>query len=88
MIIWANHNMRASVYAMERVCKDIYDNLSIKGLKDISTVKHVFELQNESELKEAEKKYLFFCELFKSSFEETLLVHQKYVTISTDLRNT
>ena len=58
MIIWANHNMRASVFAMERVCKDIYDNLSIKNLKDISTVKHVFELQNEHELKEAEKKYL------------------------------
>jgi phosphoenolpyruvate mutase len=58
LIIWANHNMRASVYAMERVCKQIYEEVSIKNLKDISTVKHVFELQNEDELQEAEKKYL------------------------------
>ena len=58
LIIWANHNMRASIYAMENVCKDIYNNMSIKDLKNISTVKHVFELQNEDELKEAEKKYL------------------------------
>jgi len=58
MIIWANHNMRASVHAMEKVCKDIYDNVSIKDLKDIATVKHVFEIQDEPELKAAEKKYL------------------------------
>jgi len=58
MIIWANHNMRASVYSMERVCKEIYDNLSIKDLKEISSVNHIFNLQNEAELKEAEKKYL------------------------------
>jgi len=58
LIIWANHNMRASVYAMERVCKDIYERKSINNLKDISSVKHVFELQDENELKEAEKKYL------------------------------
>lgn len=58
LIIWANHNMRASVYAMEQVCKQIYAEVSIKNLKNISTVKHVFELQNEDELQEAEKKYL------------------------------
>ncbi len=58
LIIWANHNMRASVHAMEKVCKDIHDNVSIKDLNDIATVKHVFEIQNEKELKEAEKKYL------------------------------
>jgi phosphoenolpyruvate phosphomutase len=58
LIIWANHNMRASIKAMEDVCKEIYENKSIKDLKDISSVKHVFELQNEQELKEAEKKYL------------------------------
>lgn len=50
--------MRASIKAMEDVCKEIYENKSIKDLKDISSVKHVFELQNEQELKEAEKKYL------------------------------
>ena len=58
LIIWANHNMRASVYAMEQVCKQIHEEISIKNLKNISTVKHVFELQNEDELQEAEKRYL------------------------------
>jgi len=58
MIIWANHNMRASVFAMEKVCKQIYEEVSIKNLKEISSVKHVFDLQGEDELKEAEKKYL------------------------------
>ena len=58
LIIWANHNMRASVFAMEKVCQTIYKEISIKNLKDISTVKHVFELQNEDELQAAEKKYL------------------------------
>ena len=38
--------------------KRFYNKVSIKDLNNISTVKHVFELQNEDELKEAEKKYL------------------------------
>lgn len=58
LIIWANHNIRASIYAMEQTCKTIYDMKSINNLKNIVSVKHIFDLQNEDELKEAEKKYL------------------------------
>lgn len=58
LIIWANHNMRSSVYAMEKVCKQIYETVSINDLVNISTIKHVFEIQNEDELHEAEKRYL------------------------------
>ena len=58
LIIWANHNMRSSVYAMEKVCKQIYETVSINDLVNISTIKHVFEIQNEDELQEAEKRYL------------------------------
>ena len=58
LIIWANHNMRSCIYAMEKVCKQIYENVSINNLVNISTTQHVFELQNQDELQEAEKKYL------------------------------
>lgn len=57
LIIWANHNMRAAVHAMEKTCKQIYETTSINNL-DITPVAHVFELQNEKELKSAEKIYL------------------------------
>jgi phosphoenolpyruvate mutase len=58
MIIFANHNIRASVTAMENICENIYNNKSISNLNNICTVKHIFDLQGEDELQEAEKKYL------------------------------
>jgi phosphoenolpyruvate phosphomutase len=58
MMIFANHNMRASVTAMEGVCKQIYDTRGIGGLSHIASVKHIFELQNEAELSDAERRYL------------------------------
>jgi phosphoenolpyruvate phosphomutase len=58
LIIFANHNVRASISAMENVCEKIFSTKSINNLSNISTVKHIFSLQNEEELSEAEKKYL------------------------------
>lgn len=58
LIIWANHNMRSCIYAMEKVCKQIYETVSINNLVNISSTQHVFELQNQDELQEAENKYL------------------------------
>lgn len=58
MIIFANHNIRASITAMEDISRTIFNNNSINNISHISTVKHIFELQNESELANAEKKYL------------------------------
>jgi phosphoenolpyruvate phosphomutase len=60
MVIWANHNMRAAVSAMQKVTQDIYDNESLKNVEasgDISTVAEVFRLQNTGELKVAENLY-------------------------------
>eukprot|EP00126_Sphaerothecum_destruens_P011603 Sdes_comp20938_c0_seq16m18434 len=58
-VIWANHNLRACVTAIQNTSKSIYENQSLVGVeKKIASVKEVFRLQNDSELKSAEKKYL------------------------------
>jgi len=59
-VIWANHNMRASVQAMQNVTKGIYDTQSLMDCEQpgaIATVSEVFRLQRTGELKEAENKY-------------------------------
>jgi len=59
MIIWANHNMRACVDAMQRTTKSIFERQSLDEVEpNVVTVKEVFRLQGEGELKEADKKYL------------------------------
>lgn len=61
MVIWANHNIRTSVKAMQNTTKLIYDNQSLVPVeKEIATVKEIFRLQNMAELKKAEDKYLNF----------------------------
>merc|ERR1712159_122749 len=62
MVIWANHNMRASVHAMQKVTNEIYAKESLSTIEsgeaaDIVSVAEVFRLQNTGELKEAENKY-------------------------------
>jgi len=60
MVIWANHNMRAMVSAMQKVSQDIYDTQSLAGVEksgDIVSVAEVFRLQNTAELKKAEAMY-------------------------------
>jgi phosphoenolpyruvate phosphomutase len=62
-VIWANHNMRASVHAMQQVTKEIFEKTSLATVEageapvDIVKVSEVFRLQNTAELKEAENKY-------------------------------
>ncbi len=61
MVIWANHNLRASVKAMQDTCKTIYEEQSLVSLeknKTVVPVKEVFRIQGEDELKAADKKYL------------------------------
>jgi phosphoenolpyruvate phosphomutase len=60
MVIWANHNMRAAVSAMQKVTQEIYDKQSLASVEtsgDIQTVAEVFRLQRTAELKMAENKY-------------------------------
>lgn len=59
LVIWANHNVRAAITAMEETTAQIFkDNSLINVEGKIATVSHIFELQQAEELKIAEKKYL------------------------------
>jgi len=59
MIIWANHNLRAAIGAMQDMSRRIFEEQSLAGVEQaIPSVKDVFELQKHAELAEAEKRYL------------------------------
>lgn len=58
-IIWANHNLRASVTAMQEASRAIFDAQSIKPVEGkVVTVKEVFRLQDQKEYLDAEERYL------------------------------
>lgn len=58
-IIWANHNVRACVTAMQKVSKTIYDNCSIADVEgSVASVSEIFRLQKNEEYLEMEKRYL------------------------------
>jgi len=59
LIIWANHNLRSSIKAMQETSKRIFIDQSLHNVeKNVVSVSEVFRLQNVIELKHAEKKYL------------------------------
>jgi len=58
-VIWANHNMRASIAAMQQTCKEIYTSQNLVSAEArVAPVKEVFRLQKQAELTKAEGKYL------------------------------
>ena len=58
-VIWANHSVRASISAMRDAAKMIFEDESVVGLEDsIATVKDIFHLAGNAELKDAEDRYL------------------------------
>ncbi|MEX2454412.1 MAG: NTP transferase domain-containing protein, partial [Rhodospirillaceae bacterium] len=58
-VIWANHSIRASIAAMRGAAKRIHDDESVIGIEDgIATVKDIFDLAGNAELKNAEDRYL------------------------------
>eukprot|EP01124_Arcella_intermedia_P006436 TRINITY_DN137_c0_g1_i1.p1 TRINITY_DN137_c0_g1~~TRINITY_DN137_c0_g1_i1.p1 ORF type:complete len:350 (+),score=56.63 TRINITY_DN137_c0_g1_i1:145-1194(+) len=58
-VIWANHNVRASITAMQDMSKKIFEQESIlHAEKSVVSVNEVFRLQREDELRLAEEKYL------------------------------
>jgi len=64
IIIWANHNLRASISAMREVSRQIYREQSLSGVEGtITPVKDIFELVENAELAKAEKVYLPQSEL-------------------------
>ncbi|ETN39032.1 phosphonopyruvate hydrolase [Cyphellophora europaea CBS 101466] len=59
LIICGNHSIRAAVKAMRETFERIIKDNSIAGVEgDIASVKDVFELQGDAEMREIEKKYL------------------------------
>lgn len=59
LVIWANHNLRASITAMREVSSRIMRDQSLIGVEnEIATVKDIFKIAGNAELAEAEKLYL------------------------------
>ncbi len=59
VVIWANHLLRASITAMQQLAARLYKEQSLLRVEDeIVRVKEIFRLQDASELKEAEGRYL------------------------------
>lgn len=59
LVIWANHNLRASIDAMKKISGQIFREKSLIRVEDkITALEEVFRLQGVDELQEAERKYL------------------------------
>jgi phosphoenolpyruvate phosphomutase len=58
-VIWANHNLRACVSAMQQTSAQIFKDESLMNVEPkVVSVKEVFRLQDQPELDAAEKVYL------------------------------
>ncbi len=58
-VIWANHNLRAAIKAMQNISKQILKEGTLINVENqIVSVEEIFRLQNAEELQRAEKKYL------------------------------
>jgi phosphoenolpyruvate phosphomutase len=59
LVIWANHNLRASVNAMQNISRKLYTEESLSQIENnVSPLEEIFRLQNAQELESAEEKYL------------------------------
>ncbi|MGX4585962.1 phosphoenolpyruvate mutase [Paenibacillus chitinolyticus] len=59
LVIWANHNLRASIQAMKHLSDRIYRDQSLVHVeKDVASLEEVFRLQGAEELEAAEQQYL------------------------------
>jgi len=59
LVIWANHQLRASIAAMQQAVRRIFEARSIESLEsEIVPVEEIFRLQDADELARAEKRYL------------------------------
>ena len=59
LVIWANHNLRTAITAMQNTSRTIFRERSLRNVEDrIASVKEVFRLQRSDELLEAEERYL------------------------------
>ena len=58
-IIWANHNLRASISAMREASRQIFESQSLGRIESrVASVRDIFQLVGNAELEAAEKRYL------------------------------
>ncbi|MEQ8711073.1 MAG: phosphoenolpyruvate mutase [Rhodospirillales bacterium] len=58
-VIWANHNLRSVIHAMQETSRRIFENQTLAGIEaELPTVKEVFRLAGNAELADAEARYL------------------------------
>ena len=68
LVIWANHNLRASVNAMQHISIKLYKEENLSQIENsVSPLEEMFRLQNAEELQSAEEKYLTALSLEKGS---------------------
>ena len=66
LCIWANHQMRSAISAMQKTTETIFKEQSLINIEDkVVSVKEVFRLQNDGELEKAEKIYLTVADAHK-----------------------
>jgi phosphoenolpyruvate phosphomutase len=59
VVIWANHNLRACITAMRQMSKVVKEQETLANIENtIASVRDVFEITGDKELREAEKIYL------------------------------
>ena len=59
MVIWANHLLRASIVAMQQTAATLYKEQNLMPVEnEVASVKEIFRMQNDAELREAERIYL------------------------------
>ncbi|MHB1218382.1 MAG: phosphoenolpyruvate mutase [Alphaproteobacteria bacterium] len=59
MVIWANHNLRAAITAMREVSERIRREGNLSSVEGrVASVQDVFDLSENAELNEAERRYL------------------------------
>lgn len=59
MVIWANHNVRSAITAMQATSRKIFKERSVRNVEDlIAPLTEVFRLQDAQELIQAEERYL------------------------------
>lgn len=59
LVIWANHNLRACIVAMQQLCQQVMQEKSIANVEGkIAKIQEIFRLQRVDDLKQMEKCYL------------------------------
>lgn len=65
MVIWANHNLRASIHAMQTLCKQLVTEETLSNIENsVSNLDEIFRLVNDDELTKAEQYYSALFPIF------------------------